>query len=164
MGLSWFLPLIFVSVDIVFFSTEKIDFDECYIYMKILMYNTIARIIIIVDIVLLCCYCAIIYIIYKRDRKVKGKHLNQAKSINSFILCVGIVCVFIVTTTPFVAIHVTIWKKTEWLESLSKFVLSLNQICNSLVYFAQKYLKSKRPVRALRRNSQGNIESNNTRL
>ena len=71
---------------------------------------------------------------------------------------------FIVSTTPFVAIHVTIWERQEWLESLSKFVLSLNQICNSLVYFLQKYRKSKRPVKSLRRNSQGPMESNNTRL
>ena len=164
-GLAWFLPMIFVAVNIVSFSTQRFAFDMSYIYIETLMYSTVARIIIIVDIVLIFCYCAIMCMISKRDRKVNhNKQSNQANSMNTFILCIGIVSVFIVSTTPFVAIHVTMLERPEWLESLSKFVISLNQIWNSLVYFLQNYRKNKRPVKALRRNSQEPMESNNTRL
>ena len=154
-GLSWFVPLIFTVFYIVLYSAKGAHLKMSYVFRETLMYPCLAKFIIGVDIVLLCCYCAIICIMAKRNIEVKQKkHNNQANSKNTFMLCMGIVFVFIVCTTPSVAIYITTWKPPQWLETLNKFVFPLNQVCNSLLYFLQKYRRSKRPVNALKETNQ----------
>ena len=165
LGLCWCLPMIFILVNIISIFTQDMELKMVHVYVTTTMCSVVAKIDIVAAILLLFCYSAIICIIRERRGKInQSKHSNQSNSMNTLIMCIGIVLVFILFTAPFVAVYITIWERPKWLDSLSRFVLPLSQICNSLLYFLQKYRRSKRSVKTSRGNRQRHKESEDTRF
>ena len=148
-GLSWCLPMIFIVVNIGLVLVDEMNIKMIYVYMNTTMYSVVARIVAVADVLLVCCYSAIIYFTNTREQGVKTrKHTKQTNSISTLILCTGIMIVFIVFTTPYLTAFIIIWKRPQWLQSLSIYLLPLNQICNSTLYLVQQYWRNKRPTTA----------------
>lgn len=147
-ALSWCLPIIFVLVNIILVSTREMGVREVYSYLRNTMYSGLATIIIIADFPLFLSYCSITWIIYRTNNNVKQRQEKRQKvPINTLIICVGIVSVFILFTTPYAVIHVRAWNRPPWLVKLGIGLFPLSQISNSLIYLIQRY-RSKRKVNA----------------
>ena len=139
-ALSWCLPLIFVIFHIVLVVSKEMNIKEAYFHHMIAMRIDVAKIIVIADIILIASYCSIICTAYRKTKDVRtNMHSAQRHSTRTLMLCIGIVSVFIVCTTPLVVVHVTTWNSPYWLKMLSSSLAPMNQICNSVLYLTQKY-------------------------
>ena len=72
-GLSWCLPMIFVIVNIGLVLVHNMGVQMIYVYMTTTMYFCVARIVVVADISLICCYSAIICITNRRKRVTKQR-------------------------------------------------------------------------------------------
>ena len=158
LALGWCLPLTFVFAIITLILVKEMVTEEVYLYACKTMLSHIAKIVVITDFLLILCYCAIIWIVLRVKRHAKERKTSkQSKSLNTLILCISIVFVFVLFTTPFAAVNVTIWNNPHWLMKLGIFLLPLNQIFNSIIYLLLKR-RSKRMVNAPREDIRLNMK------
>ena len=156
-ALSWCLPLIFVIFHIVLVVSKDMNIKEAHFHIMVSMESDVAKLVLIADIILIASYASIIWITYITKKDVKtNMHYTQRHSTKTLMLCIGIVSVFIVCTTPFLVVHLTFWNSPDWLEMLGTLLAPMNQVFNSVLYLAQKY-RSRRPSN-ISRNMQGRVE------
>ena len=156
--------MVYVIFNIILVLIKKMNVEEAYSYIMICMTSDVAKIVVIGEIMLIVSYCAIIWITNRNRGELKQiRHSKQKNSTSTLILCIGIVFVFIVFTTPFVVVNVTTWNYPLWLDLVSVFLLPLEQVCNSILYLAQKY-RSRRTSNISRVNRQGRVEPEDARL
>ena len=117
------------------------------------MNRDLSNIIVITNTLLLLCYCIIIWIVYTKTSPAKQRKAgNPANLMNTLFLCMSIVFVFILSTTPFVVVKIVAWSYPHWLLMIRICLLPLNPIFNSVIYLALWY-RNKTPVRGRRRNT-----------
>ena len=114
------------------------------IYMSVL--------ILLADGVFLGAYTTIIVIIL-RQRTLRhsintGRQKLERKIL---ILCLSVVLVFTFCTTPFVIVHLAVWKVPAWLVLLNFNILPVNSAVNSIVYLWQNYAKNRKTILSIRR-------------
>ena len=161
---SWGMPMIFVSAYIILNLTRKLKVKEIYSYIQTNVFSTVAKFTLIADAVFIFSYSCIIWIMITRKSKaLDNRPIQQKRLMNTITICLGIVMVSIVLTTPFVVVYVTDWKRPHELIKSCMFLFSLNQICNSLVYLIQKFRNRRTPsarnsvISVATRNSVGSI-------
>ena len=72
------------------------------------MCGAVAEAVFVADIMLLICYCAIIWAIRVNARNLgQNRSSEQTTSLNTFFLCFGIVSVFVAFSTPFVVVFIS---------------------------------------------------------
>ena len=132
---------------------EEMSVEKVYTHMTSTVNSDLAKIIVITDALLLLCYCIIIWIVYTKTSPAKQRKAgNPANLMNTLFLCMSIVFVFILSTTPFVVVKIVAWSYPHWLLTISICLLPLNPIFNSVIYLALWY-RNKTPVRGRRRNT-----------
>ena len=99
------------------------------------MQLVLSIIIVMMDVLMVFCYCTIIY----QMSFVKRKNLNQksAEDARLPILCVGIAAVFIIFTLPYAIARFSLGKIPFW----ANFILLLNSGMNSVVYFFRQRIE-----------------------
>ena len=154
--MSWCLPLIFVVPNIIVIFTKQMGAYKMYTYLQCTMFSDIAKIVVVTDILLFISYFAIIWTLYKNKTKAnQNKSANQTKLMTTLIVCMSIVSVFVLFTTPYVAVYIKVWEKPKWLILLTLYLFPLSQVANSTIYLVQKY-RSKR--KESRDKKQANVE------
>ena len=137
----WSVPTIFVIVFIFFVLLKDMQPAEIYKFGTGTMFRVVAKVALIADVMLLICYCAIIWVIKKKSIYSKGK-----KSMNTLFLCIGIVSVFVAFSTPFVVVFITNWSSPHWLQKFAVILFPFNHISNSIVYLVHKHHSKKSSI------------------
>ena len=135
-ALSWSVPLFYLLISILIVVQKKYDPFKVHCYLRATMCPFVAKVILVTDIILIFSNAAIIWVLRKRTR---ANVANQIKSDNALILCMSIVFVFVLSTTPYVVVNMVMWDRPLWLMKMSILMFPLNQVTNSLIYFIQKY-------------------------
>ena len=161
-ALCWFVPLVITGTHIIFVVTKKMAAMEVYVYMRSTMFGIDAKIVIFADVILIVSYSAIIWILYRKSKGVsEGSHIIQVKYRKALLLCMSIVIIFMVFTTPFVAVNIRVWNRPPWLIKVSIFLFPLNQISSSIIYLVQKR-RNLRASNASKSNSQCRVAIEDT--
>ena len=137
----WTIPIIFVVAFISFVLFEGMQPAEAYKFGTGTMCGVVAKVVLIADVMLLICYCAIIWVI--RTKTIPSK---QKKSMNTLFLCIGIVSVFVAFSTPFVVVFITNWNSPHWLQKFAVILFPFNHISNSIVYLMHKHHSKKSSI------------------
>ena len=117
---------------------RQMTVEEIYSYLVTTMFSIVAKVVLAADIVFLSSYSVIMWFLIRKKRDVfQGRHAQQKRFTNTITLCLGIVFVFILFTTPFAAVYLTTWDRPRWTRALSCSLFTLNPISNSLVYLIQ---------------------------
>ena len=147
--------MIFVVVFMFFVIFERMHPSEIYRFGTGTMCAAVAEAVLVADIMLLICYCAIIWIIRVNARNLKeSRNSKQTKSQNNtFFLCFGIVSVFVAFSTPFVVVFISNWNSPHWLMKVAVISFPFNHISNSMIFLVHKH-RSKRPITVSRDNKE----------
>ena len=102
------------------------------------MFGTVAKLVLVADIVFIFSYGAIIWkIIFNKPIATQREHKQHRGLTNTVTLCLGIVLVFVVFTTRYVAVYLTTWNRPAFLKELSMYLFLLNR-CPTLLYILSK--------------------------
>ena len=136
---SWSIPTLYLIANITSVLLQGLDAHQIYSYTRTTMAKYMAQIFIVADMILVVFYCAIIFVISKKESLGKqNKHSNQRKSLRTITLCISIALVFVMVSTPYVVANLIDWERPFWLVKLSIFLFPVNQMLNSLLYLIQK--------------------------
>ena len=137
---SWGLPMLFMVANIVFISIQKLTIKEVYQHLLKIVYGAVAKVIFFADVIFLFSYSAIIWTTLSRKLEGAQEHQKQQKRFGTtLILCMSIVLIFILSTTPFTVAFLINWNRPGWFVILSSVLFILNAISNSIVFLVQKH-------------------------
>ena len=155
---SWGVPTLFMLISAIYIMIQDLTIEEVYYLLINTIFSVAANIMVVADLVLLSSYGAIIYITFSKEKEKALRHQeDQSRFGNTLILCMSIVLIFIVLTTPFVVAFLTPWNIPNWYRILSMGLFVLNQISNSIVFLIQRY-RSQRSTNISDRSIQANVE------
>ena len=133
---SYCLPIIMLTGQVISIAARRVSVKEIYTIELQVITSGNAKTILIADTVLIVSYCSIMCILCKRGNTLSS---TRGYSMGTFVLCMSIVLVFIISSTPFVVANLTMWEEPTWLYKISMFALPTNQITNSLVFLVKRY-------------------------
>ena len=163
-ALPWVIPTILILVNIALNIVQRMTAEEIYSYLVTTMCSMAAKVVLLADIVFLSSYGAITWTMIRNKRKAPhATNASQKTFAKTVALCFGITLVFILFTTPFVIVYLTIWDRPRWARRLCTSLMNLNPVFNSLVYLIQTYRVRK--LNTVVRDSRNElVTSENTRL
>ena len=96
------------------------------------------------DIVCIIGYSLIITILSQRGKtQVIGRTKEQQRK--TFLLCFGVVSLFVFSSAPIMVTYFVPWNAPKWLKGLSLNLIAMNSAGNSIIYLALHYTnKTKR--------------------
>ena len=160
---SWGIPSLLMLATIIYVITQKLTLMAIYIFVFDTIFSTAATIILIADVAFLFSYSAIICITFSRKKDVAVRNQRQQSRFgNTLILCMSIVLIFVVFTTPFVVGFLTTWRRPYWFGMLSVGLFTMNQISNSTAFLIQRY-RTKRSMNRLANNRNVSVNTESTR-
>ena len=151
--MDWFLPFIVTSANLIVIVVDNMVIVKGGGNIFTFLVRHISIAVFIGDIACIVSYSLIIMLVYQKDKpRVSGPTKQQQRK--TFILCFGVVSIFVFSSAPTMVTYFVPWNAPNWLKGLSLNLIAMNSAGNSMIYLGLYYInKRKRDRTGLRDSS-----------
>ena len=136
-ALAWCIPFLVVAGNTISIFVQDTLNKKGFSYIYSVLARNIAMSLLIGNTVCTISYSMIAVTMFRRNRsKISDSNKRQKKT---FILCFGIVCVFVCSTTPMMVAFVVPWNAPQQLMDAGTHLLAFNAVGTSTIYLVQYY-------------------------
>ena len=147
---SWGIPITCMLASMIFVLFHKLSRESVLLHLENTIYCTVAKAILFADLIFIFAYSVIIWITFSRKTEnIQENQKQRGRFSNTLILCMSIVLIFILSTTPFTISFLFNWSRPGWFATLGNVLFTVNAISNSLVFLIQKYRTQRSTLRSM---------------